>query len=368
MRIDRARARAVFAIMLAQYQARQHPFLSVQSDRPQYHVPKGLCELQLARFLFYLCFYMRGGIDSVHAARQLTLIHAEHPWLFTSEVLRRSEAEITAAIAPRIPLFRERIGRFWLHNAQVLWSRFAGDPRRIFLGVKNAHESYYRTMGVRYRRPGFDPIKLSRKTLPLLEGAAPYRGLIGFREKMTSMLAYFLFEMNLINKAPPLSAPVDFHHLRIYLQTGMIVVDGSERVRYEHLVRAGIALALYLQRYFALPMHEYGDIVWLWSKILCGQAPQNRSVEVAGDRGRLVLEPAVLTWNESDRLAFAKSCGECAIRALCHRSVPSGEYYTQGNIRLIPREDPPGTQPLLFALPTLPQKRRREDGRPDASA
>lgn len=361
MHIDKPRARKVFALMLAQYQARQHPFLSLQTDRPQHHVPASLSEdpLQLARFLFYLCLYMRGGIDSVHAAKQLSLVYGQHPWLFTSEVLVLGEEDIAATVAPYIPLFRERIGRFWLHNARVLWERYDGDPRLIFDGVKSAPESYYRTMGVRYRPSTINQQRSTGELLLRVDGATAYQGFRGFREKMTSMIAYYLFDMKLIKESPPLSAPIDYHHLRMNLQTGMIVVAGTKPIRYEQLVPIGIELALYLQQHFKLPMHEYGDIVWLWSKILCGQAPQNRSVVVTDNPVRVTRAPAVLTWDEADREAFAKSCGECAVREECRFSVPSGEYYTQGQIRLIPRRDPPKIQPLLFAIPALPKMAKR---------
>ena len=282
MIIKRKRARAIFTVMLERYHKKELPFFEVGAGLPQDYAPQSLVKepAALARYYFFLCLYMRGGIDSVTAAERLTRAYNEHPWLFDERVLLHSVEEVQTILASYIALFKNRIGGFWMHNATVLWRYWGGDPRRLFTEVRNPHEVYYRLRGSRYRPKITKSLKEVISFLPpLLAGAVHYHGVypgfIGFKEKMTSMLAYFLFQAGLVLREPPLSAPVDFHHLRIYVQTGMIAVGERERVRYEHLKDAGILLAQYLQQHFKLTLHEYGDIVWLWSRDLCSRAPHN---------------------------------------------------------------------------------------------
>jgi hypothetical protein len=354
MRIAEKRAREVFAPMLEQYMARGSPFLTVDADRPQAYVPASLKSNPAlwARFLFYLCLYMRGGYDSVEAAKRLAQAFLNHPELFDERVLGWSEADIQRVMGGFIPIFRERIGRFWLHNSQVLWQYWSGDPRRIFVHARSADESYFRLMGSRYRPLSKRLQAATRGQLPALTAGsihdlAVYEGFLGFREKMTSMLAYFLFDASLMTQLPPLSAPVDFHHVRIYLQTGMLPVVTGSVYRYEQLVAPGIAVAEYLQRTFSLPMPVYGDIIWLWSKNLCSLAPHNWSRKVQSPTGRVIRESVVPTWSKAERRAYERSCGQCAIARWCTKAVSSGPYYTDGRFVLGSRGAPKHVQPLL---------------------
>lgn len=357
MYIDRRQSRVVFEEMLRQYTAKRKPFTNLTSDRPQDHLPPSLQndELGQARFYFFLCLYMRGGIDSVTATKKLARAYEEKRWLFENEVLSRSAEEIQTMLGGYIPLFKNRIGGFWRNNAEVLWRYWEGDPRKIFSPTpSDEHEVYYRLMGKYYKPRTKQLRKEARQQLPgTLAGTIydyqVYTGFTGFREKMTSMLAYFLYDSGLITKPPPLSAPVDFHHLRIYLQTKMIVVEGIEgRVRYERLARLGRELAAYLQIHFKLPMSVYGDILWLWSKNLCSQAPQNASKADETKTQRKVWERDKAfrqkPWKDSERAAYERSCVVCAIRTYCKLSVPSGHYYSLGHLRFDPQYFPVGFQ------------------------
>jgi hypothetical protein len=225
------------------------------------------------------------------------------------------------------------------HNARVLNERFAGDPRRIFAGVRSASVLYRRVMGRRYDR--------AVKTVAFH----------GFLEKMTSMLAYFLEAEKLI--APTeLSAPVDFHHLRVYLATEMIVTEG-ERVRYEKIKALGIKLARWLQREFDLSQVEYGDIVWVWSLRSCRRAPSNACVSRLLPNGRELRTPRVITWTDTEVISHNQSCGRCAVASYCRWGVPAGVYYTLGHLEKIPRTQPP--QLRLFTSEELPSQRRPEE-------
>lgn len=362
MHIDKKRARAVLAAMRARYEAREFPYLDTAANLPQSYVPEAVKAepASWARFFFYLCLYMRGGYDSVEAAKRLALAYTEHPGLFDERVLDKSESDIQRIVSGYIPIFRKVIGRFWLHNSQVLWKYWGGDPRRLFLGAVDHHELYYRLMGGRYRPTALALEAGQVGQFPGLSAGSihdtyTYRGFLGYGQKMTSMLGYYLHVVGLLAKEPSLSAPVDFHHVRVYLQTGILRVEPGMMLRYEHLVPYGIAVAEYLQRTSGLPMHVYGDIMWLWSRDLCSVAPHNRSEEETLPNGRVVRRSVVPTWDQKDRNAYAKSCGVCAIARFCKVATPSGPYYTDGHFHIVARNPPEVEQLLLHPDLFLPR-------------
>jgi hypothetical protein len=340
MHIDYRRAHEVFALMLDRYQTGQHPFVNIETDLPQNLVAPWITAdpLRHARHLFAACYYMRGTVISSHAFRILNELHAEFPWLFNDEVLLfTTERDIKAALDTRIKWQSSQISSFWLRNARVLHEEWGGDPRAIFAGNPSRHTLYRRIIGQKYRHNG-------------KHVAHRHQGFDGFQKKMASMLAYFLAATGHIEPTP-LSAPVDFHHLRIYLATRMIDGVGSE-VRYERVKDLGIQLAEYLQREFGLSQVEYGDIIWLWSLRSCGRAPYNQCTAIEGPNGREIRVPIPVTWSEVQVAAHTRTCGHCTLADHCTFGVPAGVYYTSGVFTLLPRTLPP--QGRLFAAAALP--------------
>ena len=332
MQIRYAHAKRVFEVMLAQYRTQAHPFRAMEKDLPQYLVLPEIraCPKRHARHLFFACHYMRGTVVSSHAFVQLNEMWRQHPWLFTEDILLMTNRQmVTDTLLSFIPWQSEQVGRLWLENAHTLDREWGNDPRNIF--TVSAKKALYR------RIIGKKMFRTSR-----------YAGFGGFQKKMASMLAYFLAAEKLIEPTT-LSAPIDFHHFRVYLATQMIEID-VEAVRYEKVRELGIRLAEYLQSEFNLSQVEYGDIVWLWSLRLCRHAPVNRTREQ--EEGSRVREIVPVTWTKAQVAQFARSCGTCAIAPYCKYGVPSGTYYTTGVFRLLLRELPP--QSLLFVRDDLP--------------
>lgn len=360
MYIDYSRAKEIFALMLERYQGKRYPFQNMEEDLPQHLVLAEVTAdpLRLARHLFFSCHYMRGTVISSHAFRVLNDLQKESPWLFTEDILvLTTPLQVSQALGSKIKWHQEAIGKAWLQNARTLHREWKGDPRNIFRGVKSKETLYRRVMGRKYR-----PKEPNR-----------YTGFIGFQEKMTSMLAYFLEATGLI-EPNPLSAPIDFHHFRVYLATGMINVTESE-VRYEKVKRLGIQLAERLQRDFGLSQVEYGDVIWLWSLRSCRRSPHNRTIEVEhAESRRLTREVVPVVWSPNQIGAHERTCGRCYIADHCSFGIPAGIYYKSGVFRLIPRMSPP--QGNIFAAVEIPYEslegrrhrdefRSRFDGEPE---
>ena len=356
--IDFDRAQTVFARMLALYRSRAHPFVNLENDLPQTIVLPEVQKdpLRFALHLFFSCLYMRGTVVSSHAFAVLNRLQLEAPWLFQLEVVAFVfVAEIEATIGAYIPWQKHDVAISWRNNARILLNEWKGDPRLIFKGVKKKEDLYRRVMGRKYKE--YQVNEQGKKVrIP-----NPHAGFRGFQEKMTSMLAYFLEATGLI--APTtLSAPVDFHHLRVYLATGMIVTP-EESVRYEHIKHLGIKLAERLQKKFGLTQVEYGDIVWLWSIRSCRHAPHNASDATIDETGREVRTPVLVKWAPGVIDSHNRTCGRCHVADHCRFGVPAGPYYTTGKFLKVERTEPP--QDTLFWPHEVPHLEMPSDDEKD---
>lgn len=334
-KIDRARAQEAFEPMLDLFHRGQYPYDRPGIDLPQNLVPKSIASkpLQLALFLFFACLYMRGTVVSSDAFKQLIRLWKNERWLFDpAQVMKSNPWEIGLILYGYISWRFDQIGEFWFQNSLVLLEDWDGDPRNIFKGTVDELILYDRIIG----RNG-------------------YRGFMGFKMKMSSMLSYFLSATGLIPHNE-LSAPVDFHHLRVYLSTMMIVIFGSLQIRFEAVEKLGIELAKYLQAKYQLTAVEYGDVIWLWSLKLCRKAPYTKCkvtyMDVETDHGLIrnkkVRVPHEVDWQlPAYRRMHDRSCGGCAIASWCKYGVPAGTYYDIGQFWLRERDEPPVLIPGL---------------------
>ena len=327
--IDKERAVKTFEPMYDLYRRGQYPYDRPDVDLPQNLVPRKITSkpLQFALFLFYACLYMRGTVVSSDAFKQLIRLWKNERWLFDPEqVMKSNPWEIGLILFDYIPWRFDQIGQFWFNNSMVLLEDWDGDPRNIFKGTVDEQELYDRIIG----RNG-------------------HRGFMGFKMKMSSMLSYFLAAVGLIPHNE-LSAPVDFHHLRVYLSTMMLIIYGTMQIRFEAVEHMGIELAKWLQKEFELTAVEYGDVIWLWSLKLCRKAPYTKCrvtyMDVEMDDGRIIKDKKVRVPHEVDwqqpayRRMHDRSCGGCAISKWCKYGVPAGTYYDIGQFWLRERNEP----------------------------
>lgn len=343
--IDWQRAELICGQLLAALRKNVYPY---NAPRPQDFIPPALRKNRLthARFLFYACHYMRGTIRSDFAFKRLIGLWEVHPKLFEpSQVRRVGQLELYRELREALFYQASEISSFWLENSRRLSKHWKGDPRRIFFGINEPEEMYRRIVNKGHNKNG-------RK-----EAVVPHEeGFLGFQEKMSSMLAYFLMEAELIPEFRA-SPAVDFHLLRILLATEILVPkDRNKKIRYEHVSVLGIQVLEWYSKKFDVSLVEVGDALWLVSTTLCRRAPGNAMFdrhknEEAGIRNS--PQPLVLDWRKANHVRrYVTTCGSCPVGGQCSWHVFSGTYYEEGEFAMRAHERPP----ILF--PQLPRHLR----------
>lgn len=348
--VDHKRVEEVCALLVEALKKKQFPYNVAKP--PQDYLPKEVRENPLvhALVLFGTCHFMRGTIQSDFAIRQMVRIWRAHPELFDPKFLSGKKATKRYIFKRLEPFLRYRlfeIPRLWLENFRRLQSDWGGDPRNIFTGVDTPAEMYRRIVN----RDSSSAYRKMPEKLP---------GFIGFREKMASMLAYFLMEAGLIPEFA-VSTPVDFHNLRVLFATGGLVYvngDGS-KLRYETAAGVAVPVIERICREQKYSMVTLGDALWLQSVGACRHAPGNKTLgrlkekQLNQGRHRLAYKPQAREktnvrfsdpdWqNPADVRKHELVCGRCVlgVKGLCTKNVAAGFYYEDGNIMMRPRSEP----------------------------
>lgn len=300
------RASFVFTRLLAAYQERRFPYTEENLARlPQRRIPMEF--RGEANFYFYLCHFMRGRIKSDYAVWRMVEMRQKRPELFDPRhVMTLSPEEMEAALVsffgPLPP--SQRYGEAWYRNSQIL-AEWGGDVLAFFKGVDTPDELRKRV------------VNKKNYELPLKE-----QGVFMFQEKLCAMLAYFLMDAGLVPLLR-ISPPVDFHHLRVMLGTGMLVVGESFR-RPRTLSLYGLRMAeRYLAEHPEVHPVEFADLLWMLSGYGCVRA---------------VSEPEP-DWDAPKvQRRYAKSCGACPVERQCDSLVVASAYYRRGEEARAARE------------------------------
>jgi hypothetical protein len=241
------------------------------------------------------------------AFKIMTKIFNDKPELFDCRILSQADPSQISKTLKDYGLGRQNtVAANWVENAQKMIDRYDGDPLNIFNGDLSYDDCVNRIKN---------------------DGENGFRG---FREKMTSMILYFLIDEGIISglSFPP---PVDFHVQRVVLATEMITVEPSDFHRcdtFENAVRG--LLSGYLENRDVTPL-ELTDSIWLLSSNLCNQSPGNYSPKDNITRPFMKeIDPNNLRQGE----LYRKSCGKCALNKFCEYYIPSGPYYTKAVISL----------------------------------
>ena len=334
--IDIERVESVLGKLLESYRSRRYVY-----GLPSAQLPHQVADLERrlelgsvehAMFLFVLCLYMKGGIKSNTAARQLAKLYSRRPRLFDAfEVASISPASITASLE-RVDLryLKHSAPPQWIENAQRLADWYDGDPRKIFVGVSDYEEACARIRNKSRR---------SKRTKEFTHR----QGFMGFQHKMVSMLMYFYIATELIE---PISfpIPIDFHVMRVCIETEMVKFPGSTMGRdiySEQLQRVLRGLfSDYSERHGISPI-ELCDAVWLLSSVGCSKNPGNRTLS-REYRARKTDTPIYTpSWGESELARYNQFCGSCPVSDTCHWDVPNSAYTIKGQlIKLRPRSTP----------------------------
>lgn len=335
--IDQKRVDNVLGSLLETYRDQQYVY-----GMPSAQLPHEVAQLERrlelgsvdhAMFLFILCLYMKGGIKSNTAANQLGRLYSRRPRLFDAfEIVKVKPESITASLE-RVDLRYQKnmAPPHWIENANRLIEWYGGDPRKIFVGVDDYDEACRRIRN-RSRR--------HHKTKEFTRR----QGFMGFQYKMVSMLMYFYTTAGIIEPIP-FPIPVDFHVMRVCVQTEMVQFRGNvvgKDIYSEHLqVVLRSLFTDYSQRHGVSPI-ELCDALWLLSSVGCARNPGNKTLS-RQYRARQTETPAYTpVWNKSEIARYERFCGSCPINSLCHWDVPNSAYTLKGQlIRLRPRSIPP---------------------------
>lgn len=325
--VNTERAEQVLGTLLLAYRQKRYPFDQPEAVPPQIreNLPESLIwgSREHGLFLFALCYWMRGGIKSHVAIRQLTRLYNHEPAIFLPE---NEEDWDAASLTDQFNVVHlgfnaEQTGQIWKQNLKTLRTLWESDPRNLFQGISTYEEACARIQN--RRKSGFK----------------------GFQEKMVSMLAYFFMHADMIDRWD-FPIPVDFHVLRTIFAHEILTVeseDGGKNGFYTKPVLATVRELLlnYCKRHNVDPI-ELCDAVWLYSGIMCSQYAGNQSSEGSSKRnGRRTIIHPIARWTSAQTRRYERTCAVCVVRATCTWTIPAAAYYVGGRLELRERHESP---------------------------
>ncbi len=332
--IDRAKADEVFSRLVARYRARIYPYNLPKAKPPNRDLvfPDDLRDNKeaFALFLFKLCYWMRGKIQSDTAAISLQKLrsnggaHLFDPWLAKDMQLVPVAEQLIAA---GLGVGATDNARFWIENSRRLAEQWDAKVLNIFAGVTDYDDACSRVIRDEKKGTGF----------------------YGFRHKMVSMLIHYLADEDLITPFM-YPIPVDFHVCRILVATQIVTVDEMPRGGlYTPPVLAAIRkLSIDYCAANDVDPIDLCNAIWLYSRLMCRMHPGNKSSVAGKYNGRRTdIRATPVKWTTAVWRAFDRTCGRCKIAEHCTLLVPNAPYQYRGI--LAPRgtrTSPPGRRLL----------------------
>ena len=316
----------VLDTLMEAYENERYPYYldRVRVPQDERHMPPSLERgtKEHAMFFWNVCYYMRGGTKSTFAVQQMAEVYEDRPDLFDCyEILATPQEDIEQTLKDHKLGFQKTVAKQWKENAWRMLENFDGDPRNIFADLSE------------YEKP-YDEL-VSRVKNDTKGG-----GFMGFREKMTSMIAYYLMDEELVQPFN-FPIPVDLHVMRVSIETEMVTFPDLEfpaNVHSEALLETlrGVYFD-YAERRGVNPL-RLCNAVWLLSEALCGQAPGNQVSEPNGRdnrEGRLTtLIPEEVNPNDpAQQRRYERTCARCPVEKQCNLNVHGGAmYYAAGRV------------------------------------
>ncbi len=341
--VNKTHAHQVLDTLMTAYESSAPPYDQdrVRLPHDPRHMPETLerGSVDHAMFLFNICYYMRGGIKSNDAVKRMSTIYDAHPQLFNCEqVLAYKPAEIAEVLTHHGLGFQETVSQQWLENSQRMLTRYDGDPRKIF-----------------------DTVTTYEQSQALIQNDGKGKGFMGFQEKMTSMIIYYLADEGLIDHFN-FPIPVDLHVMRVSTANEMITFGDAPHGTNLYQPETTAALRELYENYAdekQVDARRLCNATWMLSESLCGMNPGNGTKEPHGRAARdgrsTYLVPNKVDVNDpAQQNAYEKSCRICPLQRTCKFNIPGTPYYVAGSliIRGERLEFPPlpeqGTQESLF--------------------
>lgn len=320
--LDRQKAAELVDTLIELRRKNQFPYDSLRATLPQNMIPEEIrkdTEL-LARFYFFVCLYMRGGIESHTAFKQLIRVWREHPELFDAkEVSQTPERRIYSILKRFVGWDAKNASIFWKRNAALLATNWNGSARHIVRSITSYEEAVRIIANSKGRLSSLDAKEL---------------GFWGFQHKMVSMLLYFFDCEGWLETGFNYPSPADFHHYRIFLATKVlrVVTEDGRPIRYSEKISKKIRpMLVWYQKSRNVTPIELADALWLFSLLLCGNSPATATAEDG--------TCDFTKWKKGKQKQFHETCGACPLEPQCKFAIPSKKYYRRGVIDLRPRPE-----------------------------
>lgn len=304
---------------------------------PQTLIPKRLRDDKeaLFNFYFYICLYMRGGIESAQAFRAMIKLWEDRPEFFDPLYAQHlTQKELQPIIAQYIGWDSEAVTRFWIENSKRLMRNWDGKASNIFKGLKSYKEALRRIRNKRTKKDLYEASLVDDRG----------EGFMGFQPKMVSMFVYFIDWEGLLEVSFIYPTPADFHNFRFGLAVrGVRIYPEHRNIRSsEKLSRVWRDLTVrYLEaRKGLVTPVELADAIWLFSLELCGNSPLTVYHEKVDKNGVGMFEPEDLEHQSipdflspayRDRLQ--RTCLSCPLIDMCELAIPASPYYQRRESR-----------------------------------
>ncbi len=313
----------------------------------------------LACFYFYVCIYMRGGIESLQAFNAMIKLWRKYPELFNPFYVQNLTVEKLQPILKKfVGWDSEKAAYNWIENSKRLVLHWGGNPLNLIKGLRTWEEACRR-------------IRNKRTSRDKREAGIDGQGFEGFQYKMVSMLLYFYdweewFEVKFVYPSP-----ADFQNFRFGFSLELIVavLDGHDQSMLEYNPGGVVvitvsekvsepwrnAIMAYIRSRKADPV-KVADAIWLFPLILCGNSPatmtkaeplkklREKDERLGMLEGKL-LEPYQLHFNGAQgfvedwkhdgwvmarsRRALQQTCYTCPFLSDCKFSIPAKPYYSK---------------------------------------
>lgn len=355
----------ILDVLLARWNSnpKQYPYTRSDAILPQaVALPDDLRadKKLLANYYFYVCIYMRGGIESLQAFRALVSIWRQHPELFDPYRARWvPQPEVQSILKEFIGWDSKAASINWVENSRQLVQHWDGHALNLAKGLGNYAEALRR-------------IKNKRTKREFAQAGADGGGFRGFQPKMVSMLVYFFDWEGWLKPRFLYPSPADFHNFRLGLTTGAIEVSikkGESLSASEKLSAPWReAVMAYLKTRKADPI-ELADALWLFSLVMCGNSPVTitKSLPVEKEDGPKSFGFTEI-WDHaqwvmaSSRKKLEETCLVCPFLLECKYGIPAQPYYRKGKLILRPR--PPIERDNHLRLVKIPKAEVEEEPHP----
>lgn len=305
-----------FALLIPTYQEASFPYLPEHLVR----VPHRMVDLAqipdlTANDVFLFTHLMRGKVQSHMVTTRAIQLRRNRPQLFHLERAARLSAstidKYLQDVFGKVPP-SQRYGEAWRRNCEILLQGWDGDILNVFDGVETEEDVRARILNKgKYHLPYRD------------------RGFYEFQEKMCALLAINLMHAGFIPRIS-MSFPVDFHHLRALIGTGMIQLENGTYDP-EPLKKLGDQIGRkYLDRFPGMDPVVFSEFLFVLSREACVNA---------------VTDPDVDWEDLKIQRQYRVSCSRCPLRHRCKQTVVAGEYYRKDSgrrvIKVVDRPEPP---------------------------